>query len=59
MPMLPSFLSNPLLRRWTLQVIGVLVVFTLLAMGIWLYYSYKIRQLEQRMSDPPSTKIAP
>lgn len=56
---LPSFLTNPLLRRWILQLMGILLVFGLLAFGIWLYYSYKIRELEQRMGDPPKTQYTP
>lgn len=59
MPVLPAFLTNPYLRRWTLQVLGLLLVFGLLALGIWLYYSYKIRLLEQRMGDPPPTQYTP
>lgn len=55
----PSFLTNPLLRRWTLQVIGILLVFGLLAVGIWLYYRHKIRELEQRLDDPPTTQYTP
>jgi uncharacterized membrane protein YdbT with pleckstrin-like domain len=59
MPLLPSFLTNPLLRRWALQVIGVLLVFGLLVLGIWLYYSYKIRELEQRTTNPSPMQYTP
>jgi hypothetical protein len=56
MPTRPAFLTNPLLRRWTLQVLGLLLAFGLLALGIWLFYGYKIRELEQRLDDPPPTQ---
>ncbi|MBD2703895.1 hypothetical protein IC229_24835 [Spirosoma sp. BT702] len=46
-----SFWSNPPLRRWTLQLLGLLLAAGLLCMSIWLFYGYKIRQLEQQQNE--------
>lgn len=35
-------------RRWLLHLLSLLLGFTLLAAGIWLYYDYKVRQIEQQ-----------
>lgn len=35
-------------RRWLLQLLSLVLIFILLVSSIWLYYDYKVRQLEQQ-----------
>ena len=35
-------------RRWLLQLLSLVLGFIVLVSSIWLYYDYKVRQLEQQ-----------
>ncbi|GAB3511578.1 hypothetical protein GCM10027341_51270 [Spirosoma knui] len=35
-------------RRWLLQLLSLLIGFALLVSSTWLYYDYKVRQLDQQ-----------
>jgi hypothetical protein len=35
-------------RKWFTIIVVIVLIFALLAWGIWLYYSYQIQRLEMR-----------
>ncbi len=59
MRLLPSSFSDADQRRWLLQLLGLLLCSALLLGSIYLYYDYKVRQLEQQrqfIQTQPSTQ---
>ena len=59
MRLLSPLFSDTDQRRWLLQLLGLLLCFALLLGSIYLYYDYKVRQLEQQrqfIQTQPSTQ---
>ncbi len=42
------FWNDPHLRRWLLQVLGLILLFALLGLIVWLFYDYQIRQMDKQ-----------
>ena len=55
MRIISIWLTSPHQRRWLLQLVSLGLGFSLLVSSVWLYYDYKVRQLEQQqrqLSEP-------
>ena len=41
--------NNPLKQKWILRIILLILIFSLLLLATWLFYDYKIQQINHRI----------